>query len=122
MKLLILLLAIYFLLVAGIVTALLKVRENTLASLNTPKAQADWDAYKADTAKQTGETTPVKRTAPQTAEPPTLVLMRDHFAAVLLGLLLPATALYAFTAWIVTGVVRQSRNPVARNEPHLTEP
>jgi hypothetical protein len=122
MKLFIPLLAIYLLLVGGIVAALLQVRANTLASMNTPEAQADWDAYKAATAKETGETTPVKRTAPRTAEPPTLVLMRDHFAAVLFGLLTPATALYAFSAWIVTGVIRQARNPISRGEPRLTEP
>jgi hypothetical protein len=112
MKLLIPVLAIYLILVAVVVVVLVRARENTLASMNNPQAQADWDKWKEAAAKETGETTPVRRTAPTTAEPPTLVLMRDHFFAVLFGLLAPMTALYAFTAWIITGVIRQSRNPI----------
>ncbi|MCC7086469.1 MAG: hypothetical protein IT427_15825 [Pirellulales bacterium] len=109
MKLLIPILIAYLLLAGALVVGLVMVRENTLAAMSNPQAQADWDEWRVAAAKETGESTPVRRTVPATAEPPTLVLMRDHFAAAVFGLLAPATALYVFTAWIVVGVVRQSR-------------
>lgn len=114
MKLLLPILAVYLVLVAIVVVLLIRVREHTLASMDNAEARAEWDKWKEAAAKETGETTPVRRTAPTTAEPPILVLMRDHFPAALFGLLAPLTALYAFTAWIVTGVIRQSRNPLPR--------
>jgi hypothetical protein len=110
MKLSFLLIAFYAILAASIIGALFKVRENALAEMDNPKARTDWNEWREAAAKETGETTPVRRTAPNTSEPPLLLLMRDHFAAAVFGLLAPATALYVFVAWIVTGVARQSRS------------
>ena len=49
------------------------------------QAQAEWDAWREDAKKMAEEPGPVKRRVPKSAEPPALVLMRDHFA-VCLGL------------------------------------
>ena len=118
MKLVGLLAAIYLALVVAIVVVLLKVRSNTLTEMNTPAARDNWNQWREAAAKETGETTPVRRSAPTTAEPPLLVLMRDHFAAAVFGLLAPTTALYVFAAWIVTGVIKQSRAADSASRSH----
>ena len=108
MKLGVVLFTIYFAIVAAIVASLLVVRQKALDTMSTPQAQAEWDRWREAAAKETGEDTPVKRSAPSTTQPPLLVLMRDHFAAALFGLLAPASALYWFFAWIAVGVYKQS--------------
>ena len=100
----ILLVAGYIALVAIIIAGMLLLRQNVLASQTTPQAQAAWNQRRVEASKQDGTHSPVQRSVPRSDEPPALVLMRDYFAAVLIGLLLPISALYAFITWIVCGV------------------
>jgi hypothetical protein len=81
-------------------------RESIVLDLSTPKAQADWNQWRAEAAKDDGKHSPVQRAVPKSSEPPTLILMRDYFPACLIGLLIPLSALYAFIAWLVCGVLR----------------
>ncbi len=92
---------------ATIVGGLFALRANVLSEMSTPAAEAEWNRWRAEAAKEDGTTGPVQRTVPKSNEPPLLILMRDYFAASLVGLLLPLSALYWFIAWLVRGV-RQS--------------
>jgi hypothetical protein len=84
------------------------VRNSVLHDLQTADAQVAWDAWRVKAAEQDGTHGPVQRSTPRSGEPPALVLMRDHFAATTIGLLVPVSALYGFIVWIVCGVVYQS--------------
>ncbi len=94
----------YIALAAIVIGGMFWLRGSVVANLSTPEAKADWQSWRTKAAQDDGTHSPVQRTVPTSAEPPALVLMRDHFAAVLAGLMLPITGLYVFVAWIGVGV------------------
>ena len=49
---------------------------------------------------------PVQRRVPKSAEPPALVLTRDHFGVILSGAVLFSSLLYWVVAWFVMGMVQ----------------
>lgn len=98
----------YILLLATTIAALLALRSNIVSEMGTPTAEAQWNRWRAEAAKEDGSTGPVQRTVPKSNQPPLLILMRDYFAASLIGLLLPLSALYWFIAWLIRGVTRQT--------------
>src|SRR5688572_4679680 len=72
-------------------------RASVLATLSTPEAQADWRRWQQEeTARQTDPHAPARRRAPQSPEPPALVLMRDSFPAVAASLLVVVTICFLF--------------------------
>ena len=101
----------YLLVVIGIVAAMFVARNSVLASMDSPEAKQEWNDWRSEAAKQDGTHGPVQRSTPRSGEPPSLVLMRDYFAASTIGLLLPASALYVFFAWVICGVIYQSPSP-----------
>ena len=56
-------------------------------------AQADWQAWRQSVPNQT-QSGGVKRRPPSSAEPPALVLLRDHFAVMIAGALLFSSLLF----------------------------
>ena len=82
--------------------------------MGTPTAEAEWNRWRAEAAKEDGSTGPVQRTVPKSNQPPLLILMRDYFPASLIGLLLPLSALYWFIAWLVRGVSAASESAITR--------
>jgi hypothetical protein len=85
-------LAAYVVVVTGVVLVMLQVRRVTLRSLNTPEAQAEWNAWR-ESPPNVRTDLPVRRHPPSSDEPPALILMRDYFpvmmaAAVVFGSLL----------------------------------
>ena len=99
----------YFVFAAAILLAMFTVRENVVPELSTAQEQADWNQWRAEAAQQDGTHGPVQRVAPRSPEPPLLLLMRDYFPACVVGLLVPLSALYAVIAWMISGVIRQSK-------------
>ena len=88
------------------------VRQEYVAELSTPQATSDWNAWQESVKKQQDDPTlPVKRRVPKSNEPPHLLLLRDHFAAVLVTLLLVATIFYTFFALVIRGLWTSSPNP-----------
>ena len=83
----------YALLLITIVACSFAIRSNILSEMSTPAAESEWNRWRAEAAKQDGSTGPVQRTVPKSSEPPLLILMRDYFAASLVGLLLPLSAM-----------------------------
>ena len=69
-------------------------RERWLESMQAQSAQAEWDAWRDKSRQEEKQPGPVSRRAARSAEPPTLVLLRDYSTACLFGLALFATVIY----------------------------
>jgi hypothetical protein len=100
----------YAVLVGLVVWSLLAARESALSRFSTPESAAAWEAWRADVRATQGRRSPVERRVPKSAEPPALVLMRDHFGVSLGGAILFSSLLYWVMAWFVMGTfsVRQA--------------
>ena len=87
-------LAVYLVYLAAIVGGMFWVRRTTLETMNTPEARAQWQAWRESEPNQ-NQDGPVKRRPPSTAEPPALLLVRDHFAVILSGAVIFGSLLFA---------------------------
>jgi hypothetical protein len=87
-------------------------RQTWIDNNSTPTAQASWDQYRKDAAKQTGEpgTGPVKRRVPKSSEPPFVVLLRDHFGVVQTAAVVFSTVLYLFALILIRGLMQAQKN------------
>jgi hypothetical protein len=83
-------------------------RRWALADLGTAGARQNWQEYKRAVTAQ-------GRRPPKSDEPPTLILLRDRFAGVLVSTLVLATSLYAFLALVLLGMWRGADRPRARS-------
>jgi hypothetical protein len=99
-------LAVYVVVMVGLVVWMLRTREWAVTQLSTPESIAEWEAWREDVRSEQSQPTPVQRRVPKSGEPPALVLMRDHFAVSLTGVILFASALFWTIAWFVNGIVR----------------
>ncbi len=79
---------------------------------STPAVIESWKEWGADAAKQTGApgTGPVKRRAPKSAEPPFVVLLRDHFGVVQTAAVVFSTVLYLFALILIRGLRQAQQN------------
>jgi hypothetical protein len=101
----------YLAVMAAVIGAILKVRSDVLATYGTPSAQTDWDDWRAEAKQMEGGKGPVKRRQPKSAEPPALVLMRDHFAVCLGGALLLTSVLFGTFMMLVRGALAANPSP-----------
>jgi hypothetical protein len=109
-------LAGYIVLTAIIVGVMFLLRDSVVANLSTSEAKANWQGWRTKAAQDDGMRSPIQRSVPRSAEPPALVLMRDYFTAVIVGLLLPITGLYVFVAWIALGLKYSQIAPSRRGD------
>jgi hypothetical protein len=93
----------YAVLVGLVVWSLLAAREWAMSRMSTPESAAAWEAWRADVRANQRQPSPVERRVPKSAEPPALVLMRDHFGVSLGGAILFSSLLYWVMAWFVMG-------------------
>ncbi len=100
-------LAAYLIAMTGIVLLVLQVRRTTLRDMGTPEAKAEWQAWRESEPNQS-DTGPVKRRPPTTAEPPALILMRDHFPVVMTAAVLFSSLLFAALGIAARGVFSSS--------------
>src|SRR5688500_15448583 len=91
--------AVYFAGAIGILLVLANTREVALTELSTPEQQAHWQKWKSDAARQDGTTGPVARREPKSDEPPTLVLLRDHYMVLIVASLTIYTFLFALAVF-----------------------
>jgi hypothetical protein len=96
-------LAAYLALIAGVVVGMLQMRSQAFAVYGTEEAQAEWDAWRDDAKKMEEQPGVVKRRAPKSAQPPALVLMRDHFGVCLGGGLVLSSVLFGTFMMLVRG-------------------
>jgi hypothetical protein len=88
-----------------IVVALQRSRSYALRDFSSDEAQAQWDTWRNDVAKSTEQPGPVARRLPRSAEPPTLVLLRDHYGVVLTGALLMSSLLFFSFAFFCRAIL-----------------
>ena len=95
----------YLAVMALVIGGLIYGRQRALAIYGSEEAQAEWDARREDAKKLASDTGPVKRRVPKSAEPPALVLMRDHFIVCLAGSLLLTSVLFGTFMVLIRGAL-----------------
>ena len=96
---------LYVLLLCILVSLSLVARQRALITDGTVTSQANWQDWRAEAQRQQDGNGPVTRRVPRSSEPPSLVLLRDHFATSLAILLVLTSALYFTIAIMVRGVL-----------------
>jgi hypothetical protein len=87
-----------------LVTLLLIARQRALSTDGSIASQEHWQDWRAEAQRQQEGTGPVSRRVPKSSEPPSLVLLRDHFATSLAIVLTLSSALFFTIAIMVRGV------------------
>lgn len=87
-----------------LVTLLLIARQRALSTDSSVASQENWQDWRAEAKRQQEGTGPVSRRVPKSSEPPSLVLLRDHFATSLAIVLTLSSALFFTIAIMVRGV------------------
>jgi hypothetical protein len=106
--------------VCGPPAALLAYRDQRLAAIAGPEAQADWDAFRGDMRRQSGRDGPVQRKVPKSAEPPERVWLRDYVHLAVIAWVTLVGVLGGFVAALAVGVARGSGGggrSTAQNQP-----
>ena len=67
--------------------------------------QAQWDRWRDAAAEQAAGKGPVQRRVPKSAEPPTLVLLRDYYVMCVAAFLLFGSVLFGVFMFLVRGIV-----------------
>jgi len=98
----------YLLTIGAVVAGAFYGRQRALAVYGSVEAQSEWNAWRQDAVKMAEQPAVVKRRAPESREPPALVLMRDHFGVCLtIGVVL-SSVLFGTFMILVRGAM-QSR-------------
>ena len=101
--------ALYMLLMIGVVGGMLYARSSAMATFASDETQAEWEDWRS--AVQHGETNmgTVQRRVPRSEEPPTLVLLRDYFVTCLVGLAVLTSLVYGSFVFLLRGVLHGAR-------------
>lgn len=100
--------------------SLVEARRWAVAELGSPAALA---RYRADVEQLNQSAGPVRRRPIRSTEPPTLTLLRDHFAGVLGVCLLVVGAAWGFLLVVLQGTLRRRPdNPRVRRPPEPAAP
>ena len=81
-------------------------RDQRLAEVSSPQAQADWDAFRADMRRQSDRAGPVQRKVPKSAEPPELVWLRDYLHLAIIAWVSLVGVLGGFLGALAIGMTR----------------
>lgn len=105
---------LYVAFISAVVAGAFYGRRQALATYGGAAAQVEWDAWREGAQRLADESGPVKRRAPKSAEPPALVLMRDHFGvclglAVVLSTVLFGTLMLFIRGALVSRKVHEQR-------------
>jgi hypothetical protein len=95
-------------------------RWQAIRTYGTTEASANWTQWRIDVQiEESAGSGPVRRRPPKSAEPPALMLMRDHFAVCLgLALLLSSVLFGTFMIFIRGAFSSDSRLPIPDPQPH----
>jgi hypothetical protein len=107
-------LLLYLSVMAVVLGGLVYGRSQALAAYGSDAAQTEWDDWRADAKKMTADDGPVKRREPKSAQPPALVLMRDHFAACVGLALVLSSVLFGTFMVFIRGALAAPANPRGR--------
>ncbi|MEM8681088.1 MAG: hypothetical protein AAGF97_17215 [Planctomycetota bacterium] len=107
---------IYLVMIAANVWGMLRVRTWAKQAYGTVAAQEDWDAWRAEATRHSGEEGevegPVKRRVPKSARPPALVLMDDYFVICVIFSLVLSSILFATLCLMLVGATRAPPDPL----------
>ncbi len=95
---------VYVAIAGGVVAAMHVARGRVVSTFADGETQSSWERFREDTAQSQGAGG-VDRRVPISAEPPALVLMRDHYATCLGGVLMMYTGIYVSLAAMIRGVL-----------------
>ena len=98
-------LVLYVCLLATVAWGMLRTRAYALADFSTPAAQQSWDEWREAVKRGKSETSPVQRKTPKSVQPPTLVLLRDHFPVCLTAAVVMSSLLFASLMFLIRGVL-----------------
>jgi hypothetical protein len=102
-------LAAYLVSVTVVVLLVLEVRRTTLREMGTLEARRQWQAWRESEPNRPASG-PVERRPPKSAEPPALVLLRDHFGVML-------TAAVVFSSLLFAAIMIAARGAFGRSAP-----
>ncbi len=97
--------ALYIAFACALVAMLVVARGRAIADTNPANADVSWQDWRAEAKRQQEGNGPVSRRVPKSTEPPTRVLLRDHFATSLTILLGLSSALFFAVAFMVRGAM-----------------
>ncbi|MAV36653.1 MAG: hypothetical protein CMJ59_14500 [Planctomycetaceae bacterium] len=98
----------YGIFLAIIVGALFWVRDNVSRQFQTAEAQAAWNRWRQEAARQAQGEGPVQRRVPKSAQPPIAVLMSQHFPVCVTAAITLGSALFGTFMFLIRGVWRDS--------------
>ena len=84
----------YVVMLCAVVLGMFAARRVTLREMDTPEARAEWNAWR-EAAPNRADSGPVERRPPSSAEPPALMLLRDHFGVMMAGAVLFSSLVFA---------------------------
>jgi len=115
---LVLWLVAYLAVMAAIAGGLRQARQAVLVRMENPETIAAWRAWRDETRRPLEPGQPVARREVKSDEPPSLILMRDYFAAILAVSLVIGSFLFAFLGFLARGLWSQRRaTPPAAGHP-----
>lgn len=100
----------YLAAMTAVVVGLAVARGRVVATLSTPEARQQWRAWKEQAARRKTAAGPIERRPIASDEPPALVLLRDHFPAIVVSTFLIVSFLFAFLAFAARGAFRDGRS------------
>jgi len=103
----------YVVIVGAAVWGICAARAAIVAQFGTPEARRDWQAWKAETERLSRAHPALERRPVTSDEPPSLVLMRDHFGTILAGGVTIVSFVVAFLLLALDGSFKSRRNPTA---------
>jgi hypothetical protein len=113
-------LIVWLLMLVGVAWSLGQVRRWVLVELDNDAARAQWRQWKEATQESQQSGQPVRRRPVRADEPPAVILLRDHYPAVLGMCLVIASLLYGFLVLTLQGSLRTS--PRADRRTKLVRP
>lgn len=91
-------------------------RNDATDRYGTEQAGVQWQQWR-DAAEELGASGPVRRSKPKAAEPPALLLMRDHFGSCLAISLLLSSVLFLWLMVSLRGALRPPATPLVQDDP-----
>ncbi len=102
----------YAALVAALLFGMFAARSSVTKNFVTPAARRAWADWQKNTVPDGSANQPVRRSISRSAEPPTLILLRDYFGVCTAAAISITTALYWTLAFFLRGVMSGPAFPV----------
>ena len=107
----------YLLVVVAILVALKSAKDSVRTEFDSVESRAAWDTWRRTAEKQAETPQSVRRSIPRSSEPPTLVLLRDHFGVCVAASVTISSALYWATALFLRGALTGPKFQLEREPP-----